>query len=162
MDVQVDEDLTFQRRAWIAQRVAWVGVVGTLIAAMLGAFGDGPLARASAGSGDGSLEVTYQRLDRHRSPSALTFVVDVEPGEDSVALWLDRTLAAAHEIETVHPEPDSTSVTNERLVYEFAVEDGTSAVTIVFDTMPGGIGTKRGRAGIVDGPAVSITQFVFP
>ena len=41
-DLEIDEDLPFQRREWFAERVAWAVMALLIAAALLGLFGTGP------------------------------------------------------------------------------------------------------------------------
>lgn len=41
-DLKVSEDMAFQHRTWVVQRVAWAALALLLIAAMLGLFSVGP------------------------------------------------------------------------------------------------------------------------
>ena len=61
-DLEISQDLTFQRRSWIVQRVGWVMLALLILAALGGLFGPGPLSRARAGPHDGPLWVEYQRF----------------------------------------------------------------------------------------------------
>ena len=161
-DLQVEEDLTFQRRLWTAQRIGWVAFAVVLLLALLGLFGDGPLADRVLRSPDGRLTVSLHRFERHRSPSAIVVRVRPEQGEESVEVWVSRDFAEDQRFETVHPEPDAVTVGADRFVYEFRVGADEREVEISFDTQPDGIGRANGRIGVLDGPSVAFGQFVFP
>jgi hypothetical protein len=41
-DLEIQEDLPFQRREWLVERVAWGVMALLIVAALLGLFGTGP------------------------------------------------------------------------------------------------------------------------
>lgn len=161
-DLEIEQDLTFQRREWRVQRVAWVVLALLLLLGLVGAFGDGPLSRRTLRSPDGRLVVRVQAMERHRSPSAIVLRVRPEDGKDTVQVWLNREFAEHQHFETIHPEPESVTVGQDRLVYEFSVGGADDVVEIAFDSLPEGIGAKHVQLGLVDGPSVAFGQFVFP
>ncbi len=48
-DLEINEDLEFQYRAWKRQKTAWRIMVLVLLSALMGLLGDGPLSDAKAG-----------------------------------------------------------------------------------------------------------------
>ena len=73
-DLEINEDLRFQRRMWAVQRVGWIVtalVVLAALAALLGLLGPGLLSTsAKAGSGGASLSVEeYEQVLRYRKPT---------------------------------------------------------------------------------------------
>lgn len=161
-DLQIEQDLGFQRREWRVQRAAWAVVGLLLLMAFGGLFGDGPLARRTLRSPDGRLVARVQKFERHRSPSAIVLRVRPEPGKDSVQVWVSREFAEDQHFETIHPEPDTVTVGGDRIVYEFSVGGAEEQVQIAFQAMPEGLGSHAVRLGLVDGPALAFGQFVFP
>lgn len=87
-DLEINQDLAFERRQWPVQRVGWgVGAL-IIVAALLGVFGSGPLSAATAGDEE-TLLVHFQRFVRHKGQGEL--VVKVGPNQASagqVELWL--------------------------------------------------------------------------
>ena len=52
-DLEVGQDLDFQRREWAVQRVGWGAMALVILAALLGLFGSsGPLSRAATNAAD--------------------------------------------------------------------------------------------------------------
>lgn len=62
--IEITEDLSFQRRAWIMQRVAWTIMLLLTIAALLGAFGRGTLSSARVTSPGSVMSAEYERFAR--------------------------------------------------------------------------------------------------
>ncbi|HVL33554.1 MAG TPA: hypothetical protein VM600_08245 [Actinomycetota bacterium] len=161
-DLEVEQDLDFQHRMWAAQRVGWAVIGLIFVAALLGLTGDGVLARATARTPDGAMELVYERIDRHRSPSGFEVRVDPTAGSDGrVEIWFEGSWIGEMQTESIYPEPDSVKVEGERVTYTFNVS-GRERVTIAFDLTPEGIGIRRGAAGLSGGSALSITQVLLP
>ena len=62
-DLEIAQDMTFQRRSWAVQRVGWGVVAVTIGAALLGLLGSGPLSRSTAVA-PGAFAVEYERFVR--------------------------------------------------------------------------------------------------
>jgi hypothetical protein len=160
-DLEVTQDLRFQRREWAVQRVGWMVMALLALGALLGLFGDGPLARAAADSQDGRVHVEYDRLAR-RSAATLLRVAYAGPVRgDSMVVWMDRSYLEANSIEQVVPEPREVVTDGDRVIYVFAVGDGAPPARVTFELSPLAIGGRQGRMG-VDDAAVELRQFVFP
>ena len=73
-DLEIAQDLAFQRREWTIQRVAWAVMALVALAGLLGLFGGaGPLTRAAAGNG--ALRLDYARFERKHAPTELRLQV---------------------------------------------------------------------------------------
>lgn len=159
--LEITQDLDFQRREWVVQRVAWAVVAALLIAGVVGLFGAGPLSHAVASSGPLTLE--YDRLLRRRAPSQYELAVSPDiatAGE--VALWLDAALLEKIDIDQIVPEPTEAATGSDRIVYRFAVADPEQTAQITFHLEPSEPGAVRGRIGLIDGQELTIDQFIYP
>lgn len=158
------EDISYQRREWVVQRVGWVVMALIVVAALFGLLGEsGPFAEAELRAADGSLQVHHVRIAHHHAPAALTITVApdlVEGGE--LRLWIDAAYARTLDIQSIIPEPESVEVGPERIVYTFAVADWKGSLTIVYHYEQESYWWKRGHLGIEGGAAVELVQFVFP
>src|SRR6185503_14041101 len=74
--LELEEHVGFQRRDWLAQRIAWVLMVLFVGAAAVGLFGSGPLSRARADV-PGLMTLEYDRFGRLETTEALK--VRLEP-----------------------------------------------------------------------------------
>jgi hypothetical protein len=103
-----EEHFPQERREWVVQRVAWVVMVLILVAALLGAFGNGVLSKRTANSEDGGLRVEYQKIVRFQAISELRLKIDVkEPGDEGlVTLTIGGGYLEHFELESVVPEPE--------------------------------------------------------
>lgn len=155
----VPEDLRLQRAEWRFERAGALVLLALVAAAALGLFGNGLLSRAVRV--DGPLEVVHQRFAR--SGAAAPLDVTVAPGA-AVAGTVDVLVAeeylGAVDVQSVSPEPDSTSVAPGFLVLTFPVEPDAE-LRVRFSVQAEDVGTVRGtvRAG---GASVSFAQFVYP
>jgi hypothetical protein len=156
-------DIGFQEWEWTIQRVAWVVMTLIIVAAAIGLFGNGPLAETSRTVGDESVRAHYHRIVRHHQPRTLR--VDVAPeaiqgGE--VEVWLDSEYAKTFGLQSIIPEPESTSIERDRVVYTFSAGEGDGPLSITFFYENDGFWRQSARLGIVDGATVEFSQFVFP
>lgn len=161
--IEIDQDLDFQKGSWKVQRVAWTIMVVIVAGALLGAFGNGPLSSAHAGKNN-LLRVDYERFVRLESPETITFIVGsgaLRP-DSLVEIWIDRRWLSEHDVKSIFPEPSATSVTRERVVYQFHVDSAAFPARIQFNLETRGIGAMYGRAGIVGAQPIKFSQFAYP
>jgi hypothetical protein len=163
-DLDIGEDVPAVRRAWTIQRVAWVVALVVLAASLAGAFGRGPLSRATAGDRGGPLWIEYERVVRNRAPTDLR--LHVRPGGDGVArVWLSREFVLANPVKQSWPEPEGVSEAAGGMVYTFEVEgDGEVLLRLQVER----IGSMEARVGLAgpdgESPASPLvfTQFALP
>lgn len=160
--LQIDQDLAFQRRDWAVQRAGWVAVAVLLVGGLLGVFGQGPLAHARAGGSPGAPALEYDRFVRLGAPTRL--VVTAPPdGEGPTELWLSRAYAESFTIERVLPEPARVAAEPGRLVYGIRRSgSGGAPVRVVFELVPQRAGRQRGLIGTGHAPPLRFTQLVYP
>ena len=162
--LEIEESESFQRRDWTFQRIGWAVLALVAVAALLGAFGRGPLASAEQTSAEGTVHVRYERLVRRHAPARIEFTL--APGlagaDGRIRLWLDRSYADQLEITGIRPEPVEVSVTPALLMYQFAVADGGRPVLVTFSVQHDRAGMSRASAGVLPRGTVQLDQFVFP
>ena len=71
-EIEVGENLDFQRKWWRFENVVWVLFTLIIVLDLAGLFGRGPIAKAERRSADGTIDVKYERIERTDSPSILT------------------------------------------------------------------------------------------
>ena len=161
-ELQVSQDLGFQRRMWRVQRAGWAVFAIAILAAFTGFLGDGPLASTEARAGD-DLTVSYDRIERHRSPSMLEITVATAAADGgTIELWLDRQYVDALGIERILPQPESVETDDRRISYTFEVDTSRPRAVISFDVLYQALGMQSGGVGISDGASVSYRQFILP
>jgi hypothetical protein len=162
-DLEIAQDLRFQRRSWAIQRVGWFAMAVVVAAAVLGYLGEGPLSDARARSGDGAYEVEYARYTRYRSPDTLRVFIEEGAVEgDQARVSFGRGYFDGVEVESVFPEPDSVEVDGDEVVYLFKLGDQGAPATVIFSVMYDDVGRKRARVGLDGHSAVSFSQFIYP
>jgi hypothetical protein len=162
-DLEIDQDHDFQRRSWRLQRAGWIVLSLVLLAGLLGLFGSGPLAHATAGAPDSPLRLEYDRFGRFDAPSTLTALIrpsTARPGE--AILHLDRGFTDHFQIERVRPMPERTEAGPDHSVYAFRVTGPDEPVRVTFRLRPDRIGPQTGRARVDGSSWLTFTQFVFP
>ncbi len=163
-DLQVEQDLDFQRREWAIQRVGWVVMLLVVVAALLGLFGQGVLGTATIGDSGDPLQLAYDRFDRKHAPTELQVEVagrTVQEGQ--VRLWLNDRFLSQIELEQVVPEPEQVLVEPGRKVYVFqAGGDPSQAVHVAFQFQHAAFGLRSGQIGLVNGDTLNFRQVVYP
>ena len=160
--IEIDQDLDFQRRSWRVQRASWLLMVFIVIAALLGVFGGGFLSKTTAGE-TATLAVEYDRFIRSSSPARIAVTIGAAAAaSQSLDLWLDRRWLSGNKVNSIVPEPDSTTIAPDRVTYHFSAHSGRVPSTVEFDLETRVFGSIRGRAGVVGGKEVSFTQFSYP
>lgn len=162
-DLEINQDLNFERRSWRVERIAWVIAALILLAALLGFLGPGPLGKATAASPDKLVSVDYYRVVRCESPVTYRFNVHGPLAKNgALRFWLDRKFVEALEIKHVDPKPNVVEIDGERFVYLFKTAETPSTIQIFFHVEPNKFGNAPARLGVVDGPEIQFKQFYLP
>ncbi len=163
-DIQVSQDLVFQRRMWVAQRVGWIGMLVVGILALVGYVGHGPLTGGMVGSAATGLEIDYARFARHRADTQLVFTVHpraIENEQATISINAEY-LEGVQVVGTLPQEPDTVSVGPHWVTYTFQVGDATQPVRIVFDIEPVKNGLRTLEARVGAGEPLRVRQFIYP
>jgi hypothetical protein len=161
--IELADDMEFQRKSWRVQRIGWVVMLVIAIAALFGLFGNGPLSSAQAGDAGSGLSIVYERFVRKGAQHS----IDVAAGPSSVVggslrIWIARDWIDANRVVGITPEPARSDAFPDRIVYTFNAAQSGKPVTIRFGLEADWLGSRRGSAGIVNGPAVQFGQFAYP
>lgn len=158
--LEVDEDLAFQRGAWVVQRVAWSLFAAIIVAALLGLFGRGLLSSAESSAGGGDLSASYDRVARILTPTTLEVTLPVDG--DEVKLWVDRQYLDRMGLQDVHPDPDSVEGSAERWTYTFKPAPDATELVVIFQLKPQSVGKANAKLGAEGGPGLDFSQLVLP
>ena len=161
-NLQVDQDMDFQRREWRMERAGWAGLTVFVLAACAGAFGGGPLSHATASDPSGQLVLQYERFVRASAASELR--VRVRPSaatEGEVAVWIDLSYLRDLEVSSVVPEPKRVEQDGERVTYVFASTAAGELGDIGVRFKPTRAGRLHGRFGLSSGATAAVRQFAF-
>jgi hypothetical protein len=162
-DLEVDQDLAFQRRSWTVQRVAWFVMLALLAGAAAGLIGPGPLSTSEAGARGSPLWIEYERFARYQAPTKLR--LHFGPGvavDGAVRVHLDDGLVESVDVRSVTPEPERVEAAEDGLVLTLRVADPARPAAASIELEPNAYGTIPIRVGIVGGPAVEARAFVYP
>lgn len=161
--LEISQDLNFQRRAWVFERVGWVAMALVIALAIVGVFGHGISSKGSTVSRDGNLKIDYSRVARHRSPDTirLTLAQGAVDG-DEARVAFSRASVEGMDIETVYPEPDSVETGADETVFVFTLSEDATATEIVFNVLFEDIGRRRAEITLDGHQPAEFSQFVLP
>ncbi|HSF30655.1 MAG TPA: hypothetical protein VLK82_09330 [Candidatus Tectomicrobia bacterium] len=162
-DLELNQDLDFERRSWIIERIGWVIMAVAGVAALAGLLGTGPISDTTAGELGGPLWLEYSRFGRFRAP--LTLRIHLGPNANqhgTVRVWLSRDYLEGVQIEQVSPQPDRVEAGPERLTYVFPVSELSRATALTFSLKTAKIGRQRGCVGLATAVPVCFSQLIYP
>lgn len=159
--VAIGEDLTFQEHWWTFERIIWSFFVLVLIADALGAFGQGWLAKATAGGPSNGLVLKYERIERATTPSQLE--VNFEPSvttDGAHHLFVSDSVIGDLGAQRIAPQPSTSQIGNGGVTYTFPTTGGASRVLIQLE--PAKIGVHPFVVQVPGYPAVETRVVVLP
>lgn len=162
-ELEVNQDLAYTRRTWVAQRIGWAVVAVLLVIGLAGGFGHGPVAHATAEHPDGAFAVDYERIMRHKTE----YVTVVRLGrevttKETSQIWFSQGYLEKNQITNIEPEPARTQVGDDRVVYTFEHLAAGEPARVTFVVKSDGYGLHSGRIGLMGGPEVAIDQLIMP
>ena len=163
-DLQINEDIRFERRIWRVQRVGLVCIGGIVLAGLAGLFGRGLLSSAEAGGNAAGLRVEYNRFMRNTAPDRIELVVlDRDRSTGELHIWFDPGPGGNVQFEEIHPQPDRTLVSTEGSAnYVFLLDPTTDRPRITVRIRPECVGRLPLRVGLDGQTPVEFTVFVYP
>ena len=159
-DHPVQENMAFQKKNWVAQRIGWGLLALIVVLALLGLFSDGPLSQARAVSADGSLQVEYQRFLKHGAESDLRIIAATAAPQGEISITMDRALADSMSVEYLMPLPQASSGGAQGLQLTYAAPEREPAI-LALKIRPDSFGRVRGRVSFAD-QSVVLNQFIYP
>jgi hypothetical protein len=115
----VPEDMLFQQRVWAAERIGWVVLTIAVLAGLLGVFSDGLVSAATVTSGDGGLQVHYERFERKTARAQFAIRVLRAPSQET-HLRLRPGFVESYVIESLYPQPVRSTAGAQGLELVFA------------------------------------------
>lgn len=160
--LQVAQDLDLERREWRAERLGWMLFALVIVAAILGLFGRGLRTSVARESPDGALTVEYDRFGRRGLQNDVT-VETASAGGDEVGLLVSERFLEEMRVEGVLPEPESTSVQGDDILYRFGVTEPGRPLKLRLSVTPETPWTHSGTLRLEGSEErVSISQFIYP
>lgn len=157
-ELEINEEHEHHRRAARVRAVGRSLMAVTVIAALAGAFGGGPLSRGRAEAAGAELE--YDRITRFNSPNKLKLRVPASGKE--LKLSVGSALLDQINIERIDPEPDEFELAPGQQIWKFLVRETNGLVEITIDYRPDAFGSAHGQLGIEGRGALEFKQFYFP
>jgi hypothetical protein len=160
-NLQVNEDLRFQERDWLGQRVGWFALALLLLAGCLGLMGSGPLSQAERSDGRG-FTIEYERFVRHGAQTSV--VLKAAAGAipaDQARITVTRQFLTANDLQRSVPEPGEARTRGDEveLVYGSQSRRGLQVRWVI---EPDELGSHTTTLRLNDGPPVEIVQFTYP
>lgn len=163
MPVPWDEHIRFHQRFWVVERIGWMLLSLVLVAALLGAFGDGLLSRVRVSTPDRSLDASFVRVARKQAP--VTLRLEVRPAariDGSLTVWISADYLERFTVNAVTPEPERVVIHDRGTEYRFAAGSSLDAAVVRFSLEAESAGLASGAIGISKESSVPIRQFIFP
>ena len=162
-NIDINEDVPFQRREWKLQRIGWVVIALLLLAGLLGVWGRGPLTTKQITDAASASWVEYHSVDHYQADT--TFSLHVGSGAvtaDTLRITLNRAYLDRIQLQGIEPEPAAQELRGNGVVYVFDVATPGQPVAVTFEHVFTQPGTATAEIGIEGGPALSFRQFVLP
>ena len=163
LELDDDRHQRLHRREWIAERWGMALVALVVVAALLGLLGPGPLSYRMETSSDGQLSIEHYALQRYEAPAELVVRFRPPPlGTKLIRLGLSRTFTDRITVEGMTPEPESTEIDDDRLVYSFRAGNLSGEQRILFRYKNNEFGSVSYAVDLVDVARADVTHFVLP
>jgi hypothetical protein len=161
--LDINDDMRFQERTWLIQRIGWWVMAILVLAGLTGVFAAGPLSRTEVSDPSGALRVEYERFQRRMAPSTLR--LHIGPGTlpgDQITLRMSRTLAEATDVEKIVPQPDQARITLSGVEYTFGTAEPGGSASIRFDLNSDEVGLVPAEIALGDREPLRFTIFIYP
>ena len=156
-----EQDLVWQARMWVVERIGWGAMLIVLICASVGVFGHGPLSTAVVEQA--SLRAEYERFARYRAPMNLRlFLAPTVQKQGLLTVWLSNEYLRHVEVVGTQPAAKRTDLSSNGLRFIFSAEEESSTRTIIFHVRPDRVGAIVGSLAIDDEPAITFAHFIYP
>ncbi|MBC7834576.1 MAG: hypothetical protein H7Y88_05685 [Phycisphaerales bacterium] len=162
-DLDIDQDLPFERREWVVHKLAWATLGLVVILGLLGLLGgNGPLCGRSVSMTGAPIpaRVEYRRYARLDGHTNLTLRLPARDSSGEETVWLSRSFIEAVAVELITPRPREERAGGDQIVYLFDTEPGEGAV-VCFRYKPRAPGALECLCGASDG-TLRFTQWVYP
>jgi hypothetical protein len=160
-EVAVGEDLAFQRKWWVFERLVWSFFFILVVCDLLGLFGQGWLANAKASLPDGALSIEYERVERATTPSTMRLEFGpaaIQNGQ--VRVYVSNSVVEGLGAQRISPEPAVSKVGDGGLTYTFAATRSPAEVQI--QLQPTAPGPQHFRVQLAHEPPLDLNVFVVP
>lgn len=154
VSLELEDDISFFKKDIVAQRIGWVLMFLIILVGCLGVFGTGVLSMKTLKGRAGSVE--YERFMRFDNETELRFRCRHTAG--NLTLSLPLAYLQCFRIEDIIPEPSTSELSNERMIYHFT-SSGKAEVRMA--VKPGKTGNITGTV-VLNGEPLQLSHFVYP
>ena len=147
-----------------AQRAGWLAFAALILAAIAGLLGPGPLSRDQVTDPAGQLTIEYNRFERYQRQTELRIrVAPAAVRDGQVRIWVGQAFSDDVEIVSIQPQAERTELGSDRHVLLFPTPRLNGEATVTIRYAPDRtFGWIEGQIGIEGGPALAISQFIYP
>lgn len=165
-----EEDLKFQKKEWVFQRVVWMIMLVIVVLAVIGVFGNGPIAKAEAGNPQDLLHIKYDRIVRERAQTGSLVTINLnrsailrQTGDTLIHLWISQDWVHSMGLTSTTPYPARTSLNDSAIVFSFVAPYDSKSIKILFNWKPVEVGLQHGYIGLLLHPNIyELSTFVLP
>ncbi|MCT7948645.1 hypothetical protein NG798_02470 [Ancylothrix sp. C2] len=162
-DLEINEDLEFQYRAWKRQKTAWQIMALVLLSALLGLFGNGPLSDAKAGRKTDKMWIEYERLTRLQSLTKIQIHLLADTSnQQELRINLNRNYLQDSQIQQITPPPYYVETGQKQITYVFRQTQPPQPTTLTFYFQPERIGIINAEFQLPKEKPIKFKQFVYP
>lgn len=155
------QDLVWQSRMWVVERIGWGAMLIVLICASIGLFGHGPLSTAAVEQT--SLRAEYERFARYHAPMSLRLsLAPTVHRQGLLTVWLSNEYLSRVEVVGTQPEAKRTDLSSDGLRFIFSAEEESSTGIIIFHLRPDMVGAIVGSLAINDEQPITFQHFIYP
>ena len=157
----LEQDLVWQSRMWVVERIGWGAMLIVLICASVGLFGHGPFSTTTVEHT--ALRAEYERFARYRAPMNLRlFLAPTVQKQGLLTVWLSSEYLRHVEVVGTQPAATRTDLSPDGLRFIFSAEEESSTSTIIFHLRPDRIGAIVGLLAINDEQPITFEHFIYP
>ena len=157
-ELQIEQDVDFQRKNWKFERAGWLFMLLFVLAAVAGLFGRGGVIWNTSVAGDKNdgLEIKYSSFVRQQAPEEL----EINMGGTETTLVVQSKDFNKIQINNVVPQPEKTESSADKITYTFPPQQTDRSVNISYKAKEVGSAAFEISNGL--GKKYSINQFIYP
>jgi hypothetical protein len=161
-DLEMDEDMGFQKREWAFQRIGWAVLGIFVLGALAGFFGPGPASRTQVEQR--LLRVDYQRFAHRDAPTPVEVTYRHKQGDTSLVLIFDSGCLANAQLEEARPEPKAVMARHaEGLSFQFDLAPEAEWTKLHFQLRPEKLGRRKCMVRVdEESVPLEFAQYVYP
>lgn len=159
--IAVGEDLDFQRKWWLLEKIVWPILLLLVLCDVLGVFGRGWLSKARQSTPDNALALEYERMERASTPSIMTFHFGPEAIHNGhIVLYVSDSIVKPLGAQRISPQPVVSTIGDNGITYTFAASVTPASVQIALE--PSFPGLHKFRVQVQGSAPIDGTVFVWP